>query len=69
MGERIGRIGRIETDFSCHSVGIFSRIPSTRTAEKIRLDPPDPPNPFSHCIPKSSDAPYRLTQVVRYRAT
>jgi hypothetical protein len=59
MGERIGRI---ETNFSCHSVGIFSRIPSTRTTEKIRFNPPDPPNPFSHCIPKRSDAPYNSNE-------
>jgi hypothetical protein len=25
MGERIGRIGRIRTDFFCHSVGNFMR--------------------------------------------
>jgi hypothetical protein len=25
MGERIGRIGRIDTDFFCHSVGNFQR--------------------------------------------
>jgi hypothetical protein len=46
MGERMGRIGQIETDFFL----IFSRIPNTRTNEKIRSDPPDPPNPFSHRI-------------------
>jgi hypothetical protein len=46
MGERIGRIGRIETDFFL----IFSRIPSTCTHEKIRFNPPNPPNPFSHRI-------------------
>jgi hypothetical protein len=26
MGERIGQIGRIDTDFSCHSVRIFERF-------------------------------------------
>jgi hypothetical protein len=26
MGERIGRIGRIDTDFFCHSAGIFCYI-------------------------------------------
>jgi hypothetical protein len=46
MGERMGRIGRIETDFFL----IFSRIPSTRTTKKIRSYPPNPPNPFSHRI-------------------
>jgi hypothetical protein len=42
----MGRIGRIRTDFFF----IFSRILSTHTPEKIRLNPPDPPNPFSHRI-------------------
>jgi hypothetical protein len=42
MGERIGRI---ETDFW----ELYSQNPSKKT-RKIRLNPPDPPNPFSHCI-------------------
>jgi hypothetical protein len=38
MGERMERVGRIRTGFW----GAESK--------KIRSDPPDPPNPFSHCI-------------------
>jgi hypothetical protein len=42
MGERIGRI---RTDFLVVRVlGIREKI------KKIRINPPDPPNPFSHCI-------------------
>jgi hypothetical protein len=45
MGERIGRIGRIETDFfGMRVLGIRQKI------KEIRSYPPDPPNPFSHCI-------------------
>jgi hypothetical protein len=51
MGERIGRIGQIGTDFFD-----FPRIPSKRTTEKIRFNLPNPPNPFSHCITKTSYA-------------
>jgi hypothetical protein len=52
MGERIGRIGRIDTDFFwmrvlCHSVGNQRFL---RNDKKIRVNPPDPPNPFSHRI-------------------
>jgi hypothetical protein len=38
MGERMERIGRIRTD-----VGGAQE-------KKICAGPPDPPNPFSHCI-------------------
>jgi hypothetical protein len=53
MGERIGRIGQIETDFFCK----FGSI-SKQKNKKIRLYPPDPLNPFSHCITKASCAKY-----------
>jgi hypothetical protein len=35
-------------------------IPKIRAkkARKIRLNPPDPPNPFSHRIPKQPNAQY-----------
>jgi hypothetical protein len=44
MGERIGRIGQMETDFS------LMRMLEIREKSKkeIRFHPPDPPNPFSH---------------------
>jgi hypothetical protein len=42
MGERIGRIGQIETDFSDPNARI-----SSKKSKKIRSDPPDP---FSHRI-------------------
>jgi hypothetical protein len=45
MGERIGRIGRIDTDF----LGRV-RLESVKSKKKIRVNPPDPPHPFSHCI-------------------
>jgi hypothetical protein len=45
MEERIGRIGRIETDFLFFLLGYRTEI-----AKKIGSNPPDPPNPFSHCI-------------------
>jgi hypothetical protein len=45
IGERIGRIGQIETDFLDPNARI-----SSKKSKKIRSDPPDPPNPFSHCI-------------------
>jgi hypothetical protein len=45
MGERIGRIGRIDTDFyGARMLGIREK------SKKIRVNPPDPPNPFSHRI-------------------
>jgi hypothetical protein len=45
MGERIRRIGRIDTDFSgVRVLGIREK------SKKIRINPPDPPNPFSHRI-------------------
>jgi hypothetical protein len=46
MGERIGRIRRIETDFSCFFCSDFEN----QAKKKIRPYPPDPPNPFSHRI-------------------
>jgi hypothetical protein len=52
MGERIGRIGRIQTDF----LDTDARVLSTKIKKKIRLYPPDPPNPFSHCITFSKAA-------------
>jgi hypothetical protein len=45
MGERIGRIGRIQTDFFY----FFTDSKHTHP-KKIRSYPPDPPNPFSHRI-------------------
>jgi hypothetical protein len=45
MGERIGRIGRIRTDFLDSNARI-----SSKNQKKIRSYPPDPPNPFSHRI-------------------
>jgi hypothetical protein len=45
MGERIGRIGRIQTDFG----DLNARI-SSKKSKKIRFNLPDPPNPFSHRI-------------------
>jgi hypothetical protein len=36
MGERIGRIGQMETDFSCHSVGIFFRDSCGMTTKNLR---------------------------------
>jgi hypothetical protein len=45
MGERIGRIGRIYTDFSLEQMFKIGA-----KSQKIRLNLPNPPNPFSHCI-------------------
>jgi hypothetical protein len=45
MGERIGQIGRIDTDF----LGRV-RLESVKNQKKIRVNPPNPPNPFSHSI-------------------
>jgi hypothetical protein len=45
MGERMGRIGQIETDFFLSKCTDFKQ-----KIKKIRLNPPDPPHPFSHCI-------------------
>jgi hypothetical protein len=53
MGERIGRIGRIGTDF----FGIIYEF-QAHASKKIRLDPPDLPNPFSHSITKRPNAQY-----------
>jgi hypothetical protein len=47
MGERIGRIGRIQTDFF-----LVRMLGIRKKSKKIRSDLPDPPNPFSHCITK-----------------
>jgi hypothetical protein len=55
MGERIGRIGRIDTDF------FFARMLEIRKkSKKICVNPPDPPNPFSHRITKISNAKYTI---------
>jgi hypothetical protein len=45
MEERIGRIEQIQTDF-------FTQMHEfqAKKSKKIRFNPPDPPNPFSHCI-------------------
>jgi hypothetical protein len=48
IGERIGRIGRMETDFWGVRVLEFRE----KSKKKSVVHPPDPPNPFSHCIPK-----------------
>ncbi len=53
MGERIGRIRQIQTDFLGYECPNFKQ-----KIKKIRSYPPDPPNPFSHCITKSSCAKY-----------
>jgi hypothetical protein len=45
MGERIGRIGRIRTDFFWIQLYGFQA-----NKKKIRSDLPNPPNPFSHRI-------------------
>jgi hypothetical protein len=45
MGERIRRIGQIQTDFLIKMHGF-----QAKKSKKIRSNPPDPPNPFSHCI-------------------
>ena len=44
MGERMGRIGRICTDFFEFIFKIQAKL------KKIRTNPPDPPHPFSHSI-------------------
>jgi hypothetical protein len=54
MGERIGRIGRIETDFFLIFYGFQAHAPQ----KKIRWYPPNPPNPFSHRITKPLCAKY-----------
>jgi hypothetical protein len=49
MGERIGRIGRIKTDFFQYF--ILNRSENQKIIlKKIRFNPPDPLNPFSHSI-------------------
>jgi hypothetical protein len=54
MEERIGRIGRIRTDFFwVRLLGIRQKI------KKIRSYPPDPPNPFFHRITKAPKAKYK----------
>jgi hypothetical protein len=45
MGEQIGRIGQIETDFLNPNARILSK-----KIKKIGFNPPNPLNPFSHCI-------------------
>jgi hypothetical protein len=45
MGERIGRIRRICTDFFLNEC-----LKSEQKIKKIRVNPLNPPNPFSHCI-------------------
>jgi hypothetical protein len=46
MGERIGRTGRIDTDF----FRVMCLEIREKSKKKIRANPPDPPNPFSHRI-------------------
>jgi hypothetical protein len=48
MGERIGRIGRIQTDFGDLNARISSK--KIKKIKKIRFNLPNPPNPFSHRI-------------------
>ncbi len=43
MGERMGRMGRIRTDFFSKSMNFEQKNP-----KKIRSNPPNPPHPFSH---------------------
>jgi hypothetical protein len=52
MGERMGRIGRIRTDFflSFRRNLLVAFGVSYGMTKKIRSYPPDPPNPFSHRI-------------------
>jgi hypothetical protein len=57
MGERMGRIGRIRTDFF---FGFILKI-RAKKSRKIRLNPPDPPHPFSHRITKAPNAKYKFT--------
>jgi hypothetical protein len=45
MGERIGRIWQIRTDFGDALHGF-----QAKKAKKIRFNLPNPPNPFFHCI-------------------
>jgi hypothetical protein len=45
MGEWMGRIGRMETDFFDFELKFQAKI-----KKKIRFYPPNPPHPFSHCI-------------------
>jgi hypothetical protein len=45
MGERMGRIGQIDTDFFLLKSSDFKQ-----KIKKIRINLPDPPHPFSHCI-------------------
>jgi hypothetical protein len=54
MGERIGRIRQIRTDFFFIFYGFQAHVP-----KKIRLYLPDPPHPFFHRITKPSCAKYR----------
>jgi hypothetical protein len=49
MGERIGRIGQIETDFFQNFILNLSQNPKI-ILKKICFNPPNPPNPFSHRI-------------------
>jgi hypothetical protein len=58
MGERIGRIGQIETDFFVGACAWNPRKDSYGMTRKIRSDLPNPLNPFSHCITKPPDAKY-----------
>jgi hypothetical protein len=56
MGERIGRIGRIDTDFlGVHVLEIREK------SKKIRFNLPNPPNPFSHRITKPPNAKYSMS--------
>jgi hypothetical protein len=55
MGERIGRI---RTDF----FGVRA-LEIRQKSKKIRFNPPDPPNPFSHRITKPPNEKYSITRI------
>ena len=61
MGERIGRIRQIGTDF-----GVSNARISSKKSKKIRSYPPNPLNPFSHCIPKLSCTKYNTFNFALY---
>jgi hypothetical protein len=60
MGERIRRIRRIQTDFFYFNAWILSK-----KLQKIRFNLPNPPHPFSHCIPKPLSVVYIMGKRIR----
>jgi hypothetical protein len=55
MGERMGRIGQIDTDFFLFFLLEFWNKSSKK--EIIRINPPNPFHPFSHRITKYHNIP------------